>query len=81
MRATYTFEATNRTNIFLSCPRCNSIHSVMMRQTEPETDTPYHVECRKCHLEGDDAPTEAGAEQAWVKTVATYNGEEWHGEV
>ena len=81
MKVTFTFIAENRTNMFMSCPRCNSVHALMMEQTEPATDTPYHMECRKCHLEAEDRQTPNGAEAAWVNLIQTYDGEDWHGEV
>ena len=81
MKKTYTFINKDKTNLFMSCPRCNSIHQIMAEQTNPKTDTPYHIECKKCHLEGDDGRTEKEAEAAWADLKMNYTGEEWHGEV
>jgi len=81
MKATFTFAVEERTHMFMSCPRCNGIHWQMIEQIEPKTETPFHMECRKCHLETEDYQTEKEAEAAWVNLIQTYNGEEWHGEV
>ncbi len=81
MKKTFEFEAEEFHCVFrFACPRCNGTVKLLMKQTAPETRKPYHYECKKCHLESEDAETENGALREWIELINNYTGGEWHGE-